>query len=450
MLVSIVTNEQIRANNYNLNVPRYYQKKIDGVKLGDILEFVSGQRRNLPESGKLIRIRDLKDDKLDFKLDLSDVEVTALRRPDIHLISESCLLLSMRWRTLKPTFFEFKGESIARSQDILSFKVNESKVDTAYLINELHSDYVQEQLESFRLGASGMPFIRKDDLLEVIIKLTSLEEQRAKIQGIFEISDKIRSLEEERNALAHGKSIKQSSEFASLKHTLGRPRQNILDWSDNLIHYLDTKRNEVDSLSKGFEEFYEIDIISALKEIKRDINFITDVLEKGENGFVVEEFEKEIIPLSDINNIIHELSNNSFNFKIKKLLIKGEKLKERGIYGNRILFKTLLDNLLTNANKYGFEKKEVGNEVVIELTEVEDILSLEVRNNGKPFPNNYDREKFITKYSTADLSSGSGLGGYDIHRIAIDFKNPEWELSLNEDPFYPVKFKFQFPIKLIN
>lgn len=449
-VISIVTNEQIRANNYNLNVPRYYQKKIDGVKLGDILEFVCGQRRILPESGKLIRIRDLKDDKLDFKLDLSDVEITALRRPDIHLISESCLLLSMRWRTLKPTFFEFKGESIARSQDILSFKVNESKVDTAYLINELHSDYVQEQLESFRLGASGMQFIRKDDLLEVIIKLTSLEEQRAKIQGIFEISDKIRSLEEERNALAHGKSIKQSSEFASLKHTLGRPRQNILDWSDNLIHYLDTKRNEVDSLSKGFEEFYEIDIISALKEIKRDINFITDILEKGENGFVVEEFEKEIIPLSDINNIIHELSNNSFNFKIKKLLIKGEKLKERGIYGNRILFKTFLDNLLTNANKYGFEKKEIGNEVVIELTEVEDILSLEVRNNGKPFPKNYDREKFITKYSTADLSSGSGLGGYDIHRIAIDFKNPEWELSLNEDPFYPVKFKFQFPIKLIN
>lgn len=448
-VIRIVENEQIRANNYNLNVPRYYQKKIDGVKLGDILEFVSGLRRNLPESGKLIRIRDLKDDKLNFQLDLPNIEVTELRRPDIHLVSESCLLLSVRWRTLKPTFFEFKGESIARSQDILSFKVNESKVEIAYLINELHTDYVQEQLESFRSGTT-IPFIKKDDLLEIVIKLPPLEEQRAKIQGISEISEKIKSLVEEQNALEHGKSIKQSNEFASLKHTLGRPRQNILDWSDNLIHYLDKKRIEVDLLSKGFEEFYEIDIISALKEIKRDINFITDVLEKGENGFIVEEFEKEIIPLADINNTIHELSNNSFNFKIKKLLIKGEKLKERGIYGNRVLFKTLLDNLLTNANKYGFDKKEIGNEVVIELTVVEDILSLEVKNNGKPFPKNYDKEKFITKYSTADISSGSGLGGYDINRIAIDFKNPDWELSLNEDPFYAVKFKFQFPIKIIS
>ncbi len=448
-VISIVNNEQIRANNFNLSVPRYFQKEIEGVKLGEVLEFVIGQRRNLPESGKLIRIRDLKDDKLDFKLDLTNVETTALRRPDILLISESCLLLSMRWRTLKPTFFEFKDESIARSQDILSFKVNESKVEIAYLINELHTDYVQEQLESFRSGTT-VPFIKKDDLLEIVIKLPSLEEQRAKIQGISEISDKIKSLVEEQNALEHDKSIKQSNEFASLKHTLGRPRQNILDWSDNLIHYLDNKRKEVESLSKGFEEFYEIDIISALQEIKRDINFITDVLEKGENGFVVEEFEKEIIPLADINNTIHELSNHSFNFKIKKLLIKGEKLKERGIYGNRVLFKTLLDNLLTNADKYGFDKKEIGNEVVIELTVVEDILSLEVKNNGKPFPKNYDKDKFITKYSTADISSGSGLGGYDINRIAIDFKNPGWELSLNEDPFYAVKFKFQFPIKIIS
>lgn len=449
-VVKIVYNEQIRDNDYNLSVARYFQKQIDGVKLGDILELVRGQRGNLPETGKLIRIRDLKDDKVDFTLDISSVEETELRRPDIHLVSESCLLLAMRWRTLKPTLFEFKGEPIFRSQDILSFKVNEAIADKAYLINELHTDYVQEQLESYRLGASVMPFIRKDDLMEVVIKLPSLQEQRAKVQGVYELSDKIKSLQEERNALAHGKTIKQFNEFASLKHTLGRPRQNILDWSDNLLDFLTKKKEGFESLNKAFSEFYDIDIISALKEIKRDVNFITDVLEKGENGLVLSEYEKRVIPLSDINSIINELSNNGFNFKIKKLLLKGEKLKERGIYANKTLFKTLLDNILTNANKYAFDKKATGNEVVIELTEVDDSLAMEIRNNGKPFPKNFDREKFITKYSTADSSNGSGLGGYDIHRIASDFNNPDWILSLNEDPFFLVKFKFQFPIKLIN
>jgi len=448
-VVKIVYNEQIRENDYNLSVARYFQKQIDGVKLGDILELVRGQRGYLPETGKLIRIRDLKDDKVDFTLDVSSVEETELRRPDINLVSESCLLLAMRWRTLMPTLFEFKGEPIFRSQDILSFKVNEAIADKAYLIYELHADYVQEQLESYRLGAT-IPIIRKEDLMEIVIKLPSIEEQRAKIQGIYELSDKIKMLQEERNALAHGKNRKQFNEFASLKHTLGRPRQNILDWSDNLLEFLTKKKEGFEALNKAFSEFYDIDIISALKEIKRDVNFITDVLEKGENGLVLSKYEKKVVPLSDINSIINDLSNNGFKFKIKKLLLKGEKLKERGIYANKTLFKTLMDNILTNANKYAFDKKATGNDVVIELTEVDDSLAMEIRNNGKPFPKNFDREKFISKYSTADSSNGSGLGGYDIHRIASDFNNPDWILSLNEDPFFLVKFKFQFPIKLVN
>jgi type I restriction enzyme M protein len=449
-IVRLVSNDEIKAFDYNLSVPRYFKKQIKGVKLGEIIEFIKGQKLDLPSKGKLIRIRDLKDDKIDFHLDEAAIENIELKRPDIHQLTESCLLLAVRWNMLKPTIFEFKGDPIYRGQDILSFKVNEAIADKEYLINELHADYVQEQLESYRLGTYIMPFLRRDDLMEVIIKLPSLQEQRAKVQGIHELSDKIKSLQAERNALAHGKSLNQFNEFASLKHTLGRPRQNILDWSDNLLHFLNEKREGFELLNKAFIEFYDIDIISALKEIKRDINFITDVLEKGENGFVLSEYELTTVPLSDINSLINDLSNNGFNFKIKKLPLKSEKLKDRGIYGNWILFKTLLDNILTNANKYAFSKWEAGNEVVVELSEVDDFLFMEVKNNGKPFPKNFDREKFITKYSTADSALGSGLGGYDIHRIAIHFSNPDWELSLNEDPIYPVKFKFQFPIKLMN
>ena len=84
-----------------------------------------------------------------------------------------------------------------------------------------------------------------------------------------------------------------------------------------------------------------------------------------------------------------------------------------------------------------------------ELSEEEETLLIEVKNNGQRFPQNFDREKFITKYSTANSNSGSGLGGYDIHRIADYFGNPNWELILNQDPIYPVWFRFQFPIKIM-
>ena len=131
------------------------------------------------------------------------------------------------------------------------------------------------------------------------------------------------------------------------------------------------------------------------------------------------------------------------------MLIKGEKLKDRGIECNPTLLKTLIDNILTNANKHGFTKKDNTNEVVIELIEVDDQLILEIRNNGKPFSKHFDKEKFISKYSTANPELGSGLGGYDINRIAEYFSDPNWELILSEDPIYPVKFKFHFPIKLV-
>ena len=54
--------------------------------------------------------------------------------------------------------------------------------------------------------------------------------------------------------------------------------------------------------------------------------------------------------------------------------------------------------------------------------------------------------KFTTKFTTTSTDNGSGLGGYDINRIAKYFDNPEWELELNSDEIFPVTFRFSFPI----
>ena len=431
-----------------MNIPRYFQEEVEGVKLKDILSYFRGNRMDLPQNGKVIRIRDLKDDKIDFELNLADIEELPLNRPGIHQIDTSCLLLAVRWKTLKPTYFRFENQSIFNGADILTFHVDESKVDTAYLINELHAEYVQEQLDGVRQG-DGVPLIRRDDLLEVKVKLPSIEEQRAKVTGLKEISEKIKQLQSERNALAHGISTKEFNEFASLKHTLGRPRQNILSWSKNLSKFFVREKNTISALNDEFKILFDLGIIEAIDEINRDIKFISDVLEKGENGLLLNDYEKEIVPLVEMNNIINTLSNNEFKFSIKKLLLKVDEMKTRGILINKVLFRTLLDNLLTNANKYGFKDKSKGNHVIMELSVIDNHLIVDVRNNGCPFPKNFDREKFITKYSTADASNGSGLGGYDINRIATYFENENWDLILNTDPIYPVIFSFSFPIKLL-
>lgn len=447
----LVSNDRIRDNDFNLTVSHYLLKEFEGTPLEYLVALERGDRSDIPEHGKFIRTRDLKEGSIDYHLRVDDIdEVEDLNRYRPRRIDFDCLLVSTRWKTLKPTYFKFTGQSIYINNDIAALRVDSNQVEIGYLINELNSEYVKEQLEVRRIG-NYIPFIRKDDLLNIKIKLPSLKEQAYKIEGLTELSNKIKALQMERNALVHGQSSQQFNEFASLKHTLGRPRQNILDWADNLLDFLDKNQEEVKVLNDRFQDFYEIDIISALKEIKRDINFITEILEKGEHGLIInqEKYPTTLISIPRINSLISELSNNGYNFHIKKYFTKGNSHKELGIECNDTLLKILIENILTNASKHGFVDNNSKNEVVIELTEVEDNLILEIKNNGKPFQNNFDKEKFVSKYSTANPNKGNGLGGYDINRIAKYFGNKEWELILNSDLIYPVKFKFKFPIIII-
>lgn len=84
---------------------------------------------------------------------------------------------------------------------------------------------------------------------------------------------------------------------------------------------------------------------------------------------------------------------------------------------------------------------------MIELAIVENQLEIAIKNNGKPFPKNFNKEKFISKFSTANSDKGTGIGGYDINRIATYFGNDDWTLELNSNPIYPVIFKFLLPLK---
>jgi type I restriction enzyme M protein len=264
----LVENETIRSCDYNLNVPRYFLKDVYGSFLGDISTVIRGNRVREVIEGKFVRIRDLKDDKIDIALNTDNVEIKELPG-NIRQIDTTCILLAIRWRTFKPTLFKYSGTPIFITPDIVALKIDEERVDAHYLITELHSEYVQEQAEAYRVG-SAIPTIRRQDLLNLKIQLPSLQEQKAKVAGIRELSDKIRNLQAERNALAHGKSVSRFNEFASLKHTLGRPRQNILDWADNLLDFFNKpESNELVNINKSFNSFYGIDVVNALSQIKR-------------------------------------------------------------------------------------------------------------------------------------------------------------------------------------
>lgn len=439
--------EEIRRNNYNLNISRYFVEDFNGIPLLKIVKTIVGQRvgKENITTGKFVRTSNLKDNDVSYELELNEIKERELPS-HFRRIESDCILISTRWKSLKPTLFEYKGEPIFIGIDLLAIDFNELEIDPHYLINELRSSKVLKQVVAFQ-NPGAITSLNRSDFFEIKIEVPTIEEQRAKVRGILELSKKFKILQKERNALAHGQKVKSFDEFASLKHSLGAPRQNILSNTKSLIRFFESNNskcfNEVKDL---YVAKYKSNLIEDISQIKNDINHISAILEKGEQGLILSNYDLNSIPLKEIHNLLKNLKKPSQNFKLNYDKASLEEIKGKAIIANLTLFEILLNNILSNASKYAFEKYDSVNLLVIEFKVTEVRMLLEIRNNGKPFPRNYDKQKFVSKYTTANPSRGTGLGGYDINRIASYFDNEDWELNLNEDEIFPVVIKFNFPI----
>lgn len=443
--VRFVSVEEVKESDYNLSVQRYFAKDFTGQRLIDIVEPISSGRTQKGDLGRLVKIRNLKGDSQDYFLNWNKIGIQELPGHSMR-IEESCILIALRFKSLKATYFEYQGEPIYLPPYILAFRVNQNFVDQHYLINEMYSETVLEQIESFRVSGI-MPSIKKNDLFNIKIELPTIEEQRGKVKGLKELSKKLDNLEKERNALLHGKSLSEYDEFASLKHSIGAPRQNILSNAKSLLRFFEKNNSEAFAEVKyQFKEHYNVELLKTFEEIRDDINHISTILEKGEGGLILTNYQSSIISIERVDRMIKNYPDAGFDFKIDYHPLSKEEMSKKAISCNLTLMKILFDNIISNAQKYAFLERSETNEVSIEVKVFEDVLELTIKNNGMPFPNNFDKNKFIRKFSTLNNQKGTGLGGYDINRIASHFGNPDWELILDENDIYPVALKFNFPL----
>ena len=269
--------------------------------------------------------------------------------------------------------------------------------------------------------------------------------QRGKVAGLIELTETIKALKSQNNVLDYGLKSKNYDEYASLKHTLGTPRQNILSYADVLVSFFENNQSKAFfEVNNNFNQDLGLDLLSVFKAIKSDINFLSELLEKGEKGLVLTDYVIESVPLTEVQNIISLFKKVGRKFNINLFPIEDENKKHLGIGINKVLLKVVIDNLISNAKKHGFDNNKSDNQMLIDLKIIDNVFIIDIKNNGKPFPKNFDKDKFTAKFSTANSQNGTGLGGYDIDRI-ITYFGANWDLVLNEEIF-PVRFVFQFPI----
>jgi type I restriction enzyme M protein len=449
--VGFISTSDTDAWGYNLEVKRLTREHYEGVALKSILSKLPVKGTDLPEGEKLVGIKELRtEDDLLFQLKKDELSSRKNYKAKVLKIEQTCLLVALKGDYLKPTSFEYQGQPIFVGSNVGAFKVNDQKSFPDFMVHTLRDELVAQQAGELRSGIT-VPSLGKGDFLKLRVELPPLEKQHAKVQSLYEVAEKFAALKAERAAIVTNAEVKHFDDFSSLKHTIGHARENILGWADNLHFFLKEKYANTDTLNKSFEEFFgeNVNALDALEQIKQDITFISNLLEEEEKGLVLTDYSLEVTSIAAVKKCLISATKGNYQFSTT-FNLTSEEVNSRGSKLNLELLKVMVVNLLVNADKHGFSQEDTNaKKVVIDLQAIGDRLILTVKNNGAPFPKNYGKLEYTTLFRTSDEEKGTGIGGYDVNRIANYFKAKDWQLFSNAKEQYPVAFIFEFPLEQI-
>ncbi len=436
--IKFVRNEVVMENDFSFVVSRFLQPEIEGgQKIETLCTILNGRKANESELGVYVSITDLKSDRFDFLISAANFIITELPRYST-LIAESCLLVSLTWNSLKPTYFKYEGTPIFISPDLIALKIDHSKIDIHYLIGELHADYLIAKVNSLKMG-DAIPRISKKDFMSVKIEMVSLEEQRAKVKGLAEAF----AAQKKRELLSfnkiHGLEKEIYEQNTYLRHTLAGPVSNLRNSFAKIVQIVNEQILPIipEALSLKIKGNQSSDMATYFEIAERDLAKLYNSI-KTQTSLSVAIKSKPLIHLNILDFLqkyAAELSENeemnfetNFTYDDTSFLEQdtGVEIKPL-IYGNPDLLTDMLNNLVDNAVNHAFSQEHnrrieiflMKSDTIIFSNSEEPIpvVTILISNTGTPFPKEYCLDDFIRKGSSAGLSGGDGFGGWYINEI---------------------------------
>ncbi|MCB0778986.1 MAG: N-6 DNA methylase, partial [Flavobacteriales bacterium] len=371
-VVRLVGLEELTRQDYDLSPKRYFidWEDLEGVQLGDILTPVVRGRVDPKASGPVVQLSDLKEDPFDFHLD--PMRIKNERRRASGQISTSCILLARRGKSLKPTYFLHKGESLAISQDISAYQVDVDRIDLQYLVLQLHGEQVRSQVEAMLVGVT-MPMLRRNDLLQIRVSVPARREQ----QVAYVIEQKERLLKERDEELQQlrerlGVSRKHKVINSLLRHEIAMPLGNVRHYLSELKGFLVQSSKESKPLNMdcpvipGKSDTLE----QVLDRLERTTRAISEkVRRSGQENTSIRKIQLQTMNLNEFLQEYwqdHRSSKYSLEYLFDKVAIPKKKAL---VEAEPTLMQSLLDNLIENAERHAFSTKPLeGNRVQLLLT----------------------------------------------------------------------------------
>ena len=125
-----------------------------------------------------------------------------------------------------------------------------------------------------------------------------------------------------------------------------------------------------------------------------------------------------------VNEVVHEIIENlGKTFELKNIELRIKISKNASIKTDKLLFKTLIENVIANAVQFqDASKKEHFIDISADVENKSKHLKINIKENGIGIGDNYQKHIFDMFYVASDLTKGSGLGLYEAMVIAQKLK----------------------------
>lgn len=454
--VRTISTEQIKRNNYKLHVRSYFINKIEikegyrTIKLKEILKHNNKREKVTDVYRKILSISDLANDRFDYEKKYTQKSNQVRDRfVSAYYSDEDILLVSLRFKNIKPTYYSYNDSRIYYSSNVSGFHLLSDKIDIGYLIHELNADYVKQQVEYFSIG-SVMPYVRVNDFLNIEIQIpSSIEEQRAIVKGAKEAyqiaSVKELGLEE----IIEKMKTNHVDEMRIKKHNLAQYVNSLQSSVSALIKFIrknDGTISEEQLISTQRHitiEQHLQNMLDTTKEIGSFVNSLTNGLEFG---------DAKNINLNDfISQYIDNYPQDKFEFQYyfdKESFFDNNKKISPTTSISESDLKEVFNNLVKNAENHGFVDETRKNYIISILLSFDinkNMMRIDIANNGKPMPSGMDQSRYTLKNEKAGITGREGLGGFRINQIITHFGG-NLKLNINAQDEFPVTITLYLPL----
>ena len=453
--------DMIVRGQWDLN-PKYYitrakieNQKTENEKLIPLSELVEiYAKANLIGGGvkvPVVHIQDLSDSILNGTKDFLDLEAIEMKEKTLPLLMEDNLLLvALVGDALKPTIFKMTdGHQVAYSENIVPLQLKSDLVNLDYLQYELASDSVLEQLEAYHTGAVRS-FISRSNLLNILIRVPNLKEEQKRIvkERKDELSARIiRILGLENAELRNTRYNEFVREMRVRKHAIGQVLNELDPAIDTLLRF-EKKNNGVlrgsDIISERFG--YSVD------DYLQSIRFLTTKVMKMVNTLTNEYVPKGAIEELNVVKMLEEYKQKHTVQEGFEFSIRHEEFDEWRIEVCKEDFFQVLDNIISNAKRYGFTENRPDYCIRIEIEDVHNekqpMVAIHIMNNGNPLPEGIQPEQ-VFAYGEGS-AQGTGIGGWQIKQIVEGMGGKVELRPLNpEESNYTIDYVLTFPDKSV-